>query len=82
MNEKFIVIKHEPSGKFVAFSDETGPFGVELLEMATILPESIANEFIGYEDGYYDDWIEGIGKLNTKDFSIYEVEVVIKSKLN
>jgi len=79
--ERFVAIKHEPSEMFIAFSDELGPFGVEIIQMAAVLPESIAREFLGHEDGFHDDWILDIGDVNTKDFSLYEVDVILKSKI-
>ena len=68
---KFVIIQHEPTKKYISFN-EVGIFGVYEKEIATILPENSGIEFLDHQNGYHDDWIEGIGQINTKDLFLYE----------
>ena len=74
---KSYVIKHEPSGKFVAISDEIGPFSVPLDE-AQLFSLDVVKEFVDPESGmeYLDD-----EEISIEDLSIYEVEVILGNKI-
>jgi hypothetical protein len=65
---KSYVIKHEPSGMFIAISDEIGPFSL-----------NEAKDCVDIETGWcwFDD-----NEILVDDLSIYEVEVTLGNKVS